>query len=220
MRQPRTERIFKWESGICHLSSAVRCVLAALLMFGATATSSVWAKSPKGVSRALTTKTAYAPDNKPNDELAALKAQVVQQQKQIEQLLMAVAAELSSGWTNLETHRTAATSSLPNLGQVASAVPMAAAAPRAADAAPAALSSAPDPGGAPAMQAGVKGYTMKVDTLSKTVEALNKGLAGFKFAEEVFASARTISSAPLTPLQARNRTSGHATGSVSTSIRQ
>ena len=163
----------------CHFTSVKRCVLATLLMFSAVATSPLWAQGPKGISSAPEAKAGSAPNNRSNDEVAALKEQLAQQQKQIEQLRLALEA-IRQRLDQPGGTQQASTSSMPNLGQVASAVPMAPAGPRAADAAPAALSPAPNPGGAPATQAEVQSYTTKVDALSKTVAALNKGLAGFK----------------------------------------
>jgi hypothetical protein len=76
----------------CHFTSAKRCVLAMLLMFSAVATSPVWAQGPKGISGAPEAKTGAAPNNRSNDEVAALKGQLAQQQKQIEQLRLTLEA--------------------------------------------------------------------------------------------------------------------------------
>ena len=74
----------------CHFTSAKRCVLATLLLFSAVAPSPLWAQGPKGIASAPEAKTGSAPNNRSNDEVAALKEQLAQQQKQIEQLRLAL----------------------------------------------------------------------------------------------------------------------------------
>jgi hypothetical protein len=134
-----------------------------------------------------------------NDQITALKQQMALQQKQIEQLQKALEDQkrlLEQLLKPAAATQQAAQPQAPNLGQVASAVPMVPAAPKAPGPA---LGPLPNPDGVPVTQAEMQGYTKKVDHLDKTLDALNKGLAGFKFSgdfrlrsDNVFRSANSV----------------------------
>lgn len=130
--------------------------------------------------------------NKPeaDSDVAQLKEQVAQQQKQIEQLLSAVAEQkrlLQRTMQSLESSRTtqAAAATQPAFshaeGQVASLAP---AIPSAPAAAPAAL-LVPSPGAAPATRAELQDTEKKLSELDKKMEGAIKSLAGFRFSGDI-----------------------------------
>ncbi|MGD0921935.1 MAG: putative porin [Terriglobia bacterium] len=145
------------------------------------------------------TKSSLAAAPAKADEIALLKEQLTQQQKQIEQLRAAVDEQRQMLERALESSR-APSAEGPNLGQVASLAPVIPIAP-AAKAVSAGLSyssSGAQPVGAggtltpraaggasPVTQDEMKGYTQKVDQLDKAVSVLNKGLAGFKLSGDL-----------------------------------
>ncbi len=133
----------------------------------------------------VSAEAAAKPAAESKDQIAALKQQMALQQKQIEQLQKALEDQkrlLEQLLNPAVATQQAAQPQSPNLGQVASAVPMVPAAPKAAGAA---LAPVPNPGAAPVTQDQMQGYTQKVDALSKSLDALNKGLAGFKISGDV-----------------------------------
>lgn len=141
--------------------------------------------SPPKEQTAASAEVATKSDPGANDQVTALKEQMALQQKQIEQLQKALDDQrrlLEQLLSPAAAAQQAAQPQSPNLGQVASAVPMVPAAPKAAGAA---LAPVPNPGAAPVTQDQMQGYTQKVDALSKSLEALNKSLAGFKISGDV-----------------------------------
>jgi len=116
---------------------------------------------------------------RPADEVSILKQMVVEQQKQIEQLRVAM-TEMKQELERKLQLQPAHSASLqtPNLGQVASLVAVIPADPGLGHAAIPAFAPVADPGGAPAPAAQMEQYT-------KTVDALSKGLAGFKFSGDL-----------------------------------
>jgi hypothetical protein len=128
------------------------------------------------------------PGAESHDPIATLQQQMALQQKQIEQLQKALVEQEQILEQMLRAAKPAAAAEQaappqsPNLGVVASAVPMVPAAPKTPGPA---LSPIPNPGAAPVTQDQMEGYTKKLDAVSKSMEALNKGLAGFKLSGDV-----------------------------------
>ena len=128
------------------------------------------------------------------DEMAGLKEQMAQQQKQIEQLRAAMEEQKQMLERALQPAQTSATEA-PNLGQVTSLAPVISAGStgKVASAGVSYPSSGvggaqaltPAAGAAPLTQDQMESYTKKVDQLDKTVGALNKGLAGFKLSGDL-----------------------------------
>ena len=121
---------------------------------------------------------------KSSDQIAALKQQMALQQQQIEQMQKMMEQQKAlleklSRESGEQAQQAAQQTTAPNLGQVASAVPMLPASPKPA------ASPVPNPAVAPVSQEQVKGYTEKVDNLQKSVDALNKGIGGFKVSGSV-----------------------------------
>ncbi len=114
---------------------------------------------------------------RPADEVSILKQMVVEQQKQIEQLRVAM-TEMKQELDRRLQPAQAASLQAPNLGQVASLVAVIPADPGRARAAVPALAPVADPGRAPATEGQMEQYT-------KTVDAISKGLAGFKFSGDL-----------------------------------
>lgn len=143
-------------------------------------------ESPRKAEAAATQATTKADSRKENsaapEAVKALETRVAEQQAQIEKLTRAV--ELLTERLNA-TAVTPAAEAAPSgsVGQVSSLVPVI----------PAAAASAPEPGltvvsppnPAPASAAQVEAYQQKVDALGKTVDTLNKGIAGFKFSGDL-----------------------------------
>ena len=145
------------------------------------------------------------------DEMARLKEQLAQQQKQIEQLRAAMEEQKQMLERALQPSQTAAAEA-SNLGQVASLAPVipAGSAGKAASAggsypssgAGRAVALTPAGRAAPVTQDQMEGYTKKVDQLDKTVGALNKGLGGFKLSgdlrlrsDNIFRTANSVAGA-------------------------
>ncbi len=127
------------------------------------------------------------------DEVSILKQMVAEQQKQIEQLRVAMTEMRQALDQKLQPAQTASPQA-PNLGQVASLAALIPADPSRARAAVPALAPVTGPGRAPATEEQMQQYT-------KTVDALNKGLAGFKFSGDlryrfdgIWRSANTVGS--------------------------
>ena len=133
------------------------------------------------------------------DEIALLKEQLAQQQKQIEQLRAAVDEQRQMLERALESSRVPSAEG-PNLGQVASLAPVIPIAPAAkavsaglsypsSDAQPVGAGGVSAPtaaeGAPPVTQDEMKSYTQKMDQLDKAFSTLNKGLAGFKLSGDV-----------------------------------
>jgi len=117
-----------------------------------------------------------------NDEVSLLKRQVAEQQKAIE----ALQATMKAMKDKIDQGASAAPSAspqAPSLGQVAGLTPMVPVplAPKTGAASAPPLKPVPHAGAAPATQEQVQGYTQRVDTLEKSVQALNKGVAGLRF---------------------------------------
>jgi hypothetical protein len=126
------------------------------------------------------------------DTVALLKQQLAEQQKQIEMLRQALAnqKELIEREIQSATASQTAGNQQPDSGVVASLTPVIPVKPKASASnttLPSSLAviAQPSPGAAPVTQDQMEGYTKKVDTLGKTVDALNKGLAGFKISGDV-----------------------------------
>ena len=145
------------------------------------------------------TKSSLAAPPAKADEIALLKEQLTQQQKQIEQLRVAVDEQRQMLERALESSRVPSAEG-PNLGQVASLAPVIPIAPAAkavsaglsypsSDAQPVGAGGALAPTAAgkasPVPQDEMKSYTQKVDQLDKAVSTLNKGLAGFKLSGDL-----------------------------------
>ncbi len=167
--------------------------------------------SPPKEQTAASAEVVTKSDPGANDQVTALKEQMALQQKQIEQLQKALEDQkrlLEQVLKPTAATQQAAQPQSPNLGQVASAVPMVPAAPKAAGAA---LAPVPNPDAVPVTQAEMQGYTKKVDHLDKTLDALNKGLAGFKLSgdfrlrsDNVFRSSNSVAG-PQQNVRARYR---------------
>ncbi len=117
-------------------------------------------------------------NSSPGDEVSLLKEQIAEQQKQIEQLI-SVVNEMKRRMDQTDPNSQSTSVQTPNLGQVASVAPIIPAAPKGGEAA-AALRSVPA-SAVPVVQEQARAFTEKVDTMTKTVDALSKGIAGFKF---------------------------------------
>jgi hypothetical protein len=145
------------------------------------------------------TKSSLAARPAKADEIAQLKDQLMQQQKQIEQLRVALDEQRQMLERALESSR-APSAERPNLGQVASlapVIPMTPAAKAVSAGLPypspgaqpvgagGALAPAAVGGASPVTQDEMKSYTQKVDQLDKAISALNKGLAGFKLSGDL-----------------------------------
>jgi hypothetical protein len=111
------------------------------------------------------------------DEVSILKQMVVEQQKQIEQLRAAIIGMKQDLERKLQPAQTASLQT-PNLGQVASLAAVIPADPGPARAVIPALAPVTGAGRAPATEGQMEQYT-------KTVDALSKGLAGFKFSGDL-----------------------------------
>ena len=190
-------------------------VLAAILAAGGlTANAETGGKAGKeakaAASAADKAKAGTAATN--TDEVSLLKQQLALQQKQIERLSQALEDQKRMLEQVLQNSQ-ASTQPALNLGQVASLEP---AVPRGraesqSQAATLALPGAPAGGAGGVTQEQMQSYTKKVDQLDKTVGALNKGLAGFKFSgdfrlrsDNTFRSANSVAG-PQQNVRARYR---------------
>ena len=151
------------------------------------------------------TKSKVSPANEPKteakspapekNEIALLKEQLAHQQQQIQKLQTALDDQRRLLEKTLAARETSPGRDA-GLGQVASLIP---ALPSAAKAPEPLPGLRPGDGAPPVTQEQMQGYTKKVDELDKTVSALNKGLAGFKFSgdfrlrsDNVFRSANSV----------------------------
>jgi Putative porin len=151
-------------------------------------------KAPAASSAKAKTAPAVKSDPSHEDAIALLKQQLAEQQKEIKMLQSALAEQKILIESAIESNQSAAAqpadSSRPDAGVVASltpVIPMRAnnSAPSTAVPTSLSISGSADPGAAPASAAQVEEYTKKVDAMGKTVDALNKGLAGFKLSGDV-----------------------------------
>jgi hypothetical protein len=151
-------------------------------------------KAPAANSVKAKTAPAVKSDPPQEDAVALLKQQLAEQQKEIKMLQSALAEQKTLIERAIESNQSAAAqaagSSRPNAGVVASLTPiihMRANSSASNTEVPNSLSiSGPaDPGAAPASAAQVEEYTKKMDAMGKTIDALNKGLAGFKLSGSV-----------------------------------
>jgi hypothetical protein len=181
-------------------------VLAVILAVGGLTASAETGKKPRAAAKPVSSKAAppgkakAVPASDNSDEVTLLKQQLALQQKQIERLSLALEDQKRMLEQVLQNPQ-ASTQQAPNLGQVASLQPEV---PRGkgesqSQAATLALPATPAGAADPVTQEQMQGYTKKVDQLDKTVGALNKGLAGFKFSgdfrlrsDNVFRSANSV----------------------------
>jgi small-conductance mechanosensitive channel len=180
-----------------------RVVGMAMLLMATTSWSMIAAdgSSPKAdtANPPATGKAANSAE-KSSDQITALKQQMALQQQQIEQMQKMMEQQKAlleklSRESAEQAQQAAQQTTAPNLGQVASAVPMLPASPKPA------ASPVPNPAAAPVSQEQVKGYTEKVDNLQKAVDSLNKGLGGFKVSGSV--RIRSDNTIPVVELRGR-----------------
>src|SRR5439155_12612721 len=133
-----------------------------------------------------------------DDEVKKLKEQLALQQKEIEKLQEAVEQQKQLLLQAMQvrqprpTNQTpsvmqeasagSAVSESPNLGQVAS---LSLVLPAAKGVTATEVIPSPGPGSPPAAPDQMQGYVQKVDSMSKTLDALGKGLLGFKLSGDV-----------------------------------
>jgi len=170
------------------------------------------------------TKPAALRHDETADEVNRLKEQLAAQQQEISQLVQASAQEKQSldkamqliqslqAGPKAATPQTASESALaaplPSLGQIASASPIIPALPVVAPV----MSTASLPAAQPVTAAQEEALVQKVDTLQKSVDALNQGLFGFRFSgdfrlrnDDTLRSANSVTTSDQQNIRARYR---------------
>lgn len=139
--------------------------------------------APEAGASAGALQTTAPPKSSMSDDVEQLKQQLSLQEKQIEQLRLALEEQKQLLEKAFPPAPANEAKGVPTLGQVASMTPvLPASAPSPAQPGLTVVSA---PGAEPASAAQVEAYTQKVDALGKTVDILNKGLAGFKFSGDL-----------------------------------
>ena len=120
-------------------------------------------------------------DGASGNDVSALKKMVTEQQKQIEKLTRTVEL-LSRRLDGTSQPISGETAHSLSVGQVSSLAPVI---PTSVNGGQPGLTVMSAPGTPPASAAQMEDYTKKVDALGKTVDTINKGVAGFKFSGDL-----------------------------------